>query len=151
MTPRGVNFDPLDPLTRALRNLPEPRAPRTLAPRVMAIVHARIAHPPARTWFEWPRVWQVASLSSALAVLGAVVLGWPLLVEWLQPGLNAIVARVTPAIEAGRQAWALAGVVYRSVWHPVAMPFVLFVTAMTIASVTVGAMLSRVALGGASR
>ena len=151
MTPRGVNFDPLDPLTRALRNLPEPRAPHTLAPRVMAIVHARLAHPPARTWFEWPLVWQVTSLSGAVALLAAAVVGWPFLVAWLQPGLDAVGARVAPAIEAGRAGWAFAGVVFRAVWHPVAMPFVLFVTAMTIVCATVGAMLGRVALGGASR
>jgi hypothetical protein len=151
MTPRGVHFDPLDPLTRALRELPEPRAPRTLAPRVMAIVHARLAHPPTPTWFEWPRVWQVASLSSALALLGAVVVGWPFLVEWLQPGLDAIGARVLPAFQTAQAVWAFAGVVFRAVWHPVAMPFVLFVTAMTIVCATVGAMLGRVALGGASR
>ena len=151
MTPRGVNFDPLDPLARALRNLPEPRAPRTLAPRVMAIVHARLAHPPAPTWFEWPRVWQIASLAGALALLGAVVVGWPYLIEWLRPAMDGLVARVTPVIDGGRAAWAFAGVVFRAVWHPVAMPFVLFVTAMVIASVTVGAMLGRVALGGASR
>jgi hypothetical protein len=151
MTPRGVNFDPLDPLTRALRNLPEPRAPHTLAPRVMAIVHARLAHPPAPTWFEWPRVWQVASLSSALALLGAVVVGWPFLVAWLQPGVDAVDVRVDRVIETGRVAWTFAAVVFRSVWHPLAMPFVLFVSAMTIACATVGAMLGRVALGGAPR
>jgi len=151
MTPRGVNFDPLDPLTRALRNLPEPRAPRTLAPRVMAIVHARLAHPPAPTWFEWPRVWQVMSLTSAVALLAALIAGWPFLMAWVQPGVDAIGARVAPVIEAARVAWVFAGVVFRAVWHPVAMPFVLFVTAMTIASVTLGAMLGRVALGGASR
>jgi len=151
MTPRGVNFDPQDPLTRALRNLPEPRAPRTLAPRVMAVVHARLAHPPAPTWFEWPRVWQVASLSAAVAILAGVVVGWPLLVAWAQPGVDAIGARVEPTIQAGRAAWAFAGVVFRAVWHPLVMPFVLFVTAMTIVCVTVGAMLGRVALGGASR
>ena len=151
MTPRGVHFDPLDPLTRALRELPEPRAPRTLAPRVMAIVHARLAHPPAPTWFEWPRVWQVASLSSALALLGAVVVGWPFLVAWMQPGLDAIGARMDAVMETGRLALAFAGVVFRAVWHPLVMPFVLFVTAMTIACATLGAMLGRVALGGASR
>ena len=151
MTPRGVNFDPFDPLTRALRALPEPRAPRTLAPRVMAVVHARLAHPPSPTWFEWPRVWQVSSLSAAVGLLAAVVVGWPFLVEALQPGVNAIVARVDPIIQTGQAAWAFAGVVFRAVWHPLAMPFVLFVTAMTIACATVGAMLGRVALGGASR
>jgi hypothetical protein len=90
-------------------------------------------------------------LSSALALLGAVVVGWPFLMAWLQPGVDAIGARVAPIIEAGQGAWAFAGVVFRAVWHPLAMPFVLFVTAMTIACVTVGAMLGRVALGGASR
>jgi hypothetical protein len=151
MTPRGVNFDPLDPLTRALRDLPEPRAPRTLAPRVMAIVHARIAHPPKPTWFEWPRVWQIASLTGAVVLLGALVVGWPFLVAWAQPGLDAVAARVAPVIANLHAAWAFAGMVFRGVWHPVAMPFLLFVTAMTIACVTVGAMLGRVALGGASR
>ena len=149
MTPRGVHFDPLDPLTRALRQLPEPRAPRTLAPRVMAAVHARLAHPPARTWFEWPRVWQVASLSSAAVLLAAVVVGWPFLIAWLQPAIDATAVRVDAVVHNGEVAVAFAGVVFRAVWHPLVMPFVLFVTAMTIVCATVGAMLGRVALGGA--
>jgi hypothetical protein len=150
MTPRGVNFDPLDPLTRALRALPEPRAPRTLAPRVMAVVHARLAHPPAPTWFEWPRVWQVSSLSAAVALLAAVVVGWPFLTDLMRPAIDGVGARVQAATETGRVVFAFAGVVFRAVWHPVAMPFVLFVTAMTIACATVGAMLGRVAQGGTS-
>jgi hypothetical protein len=117
----------------------------------MAVVNARLAHPPSPTWFEWPRVWQVMSLSTAVAMLAAVVVGWPFLMAWLQPGVDAIAARVEPVIEGAQVAWAFAGVVFRAVWHPVVMPFVLFVTAMTIACVTVGAMLGRVALGGASR
>ena len=151
MTPRGVNFDPLDPLTRVLRNLPEPRAPRTLAPRVMAIVHARLAHPPAPTWFEWAMGWRVASLSAAVLVIVGVVVGWPYLVGILQPGIDALVAHVTPIVQNAEGVWAVAGVMFRAVWHPVAMPFVLFVTAMIIACATVGAMVGRVALGGASR
>lgn len=151
MTPRGVNFDPLDPLTRALRNLPEPRAPRTLAPRVMAVVHARIAHPPTPTWFEWPLGWRVTSLAAAVGVLTGAIVVWPFLLELMQPGLSAIASRVQWAIEALDVALAFAGVVFRAVWHPVAMPFVLFVTAMTIACATVGAMLGRVVLGGTSR
>jgi hypothetical protein len=151
MTPRGVNFDPRDPLTRALRNLPEPKAPGTLAPRVMAIVHARIAHPPAPTWFEWAWGWRVASLSAAVVVMVGVVVGWPYFVALVQPGVDAIVAGVAPIVQNAEGVWAVAAVMFRSVWHPVAMPFVLFVTAMTIACATVGAMLGRVALGGASR
>ena len=151
MTPRGVHFDPRDPLTRALRALPEPRAPHTLAPRVMAAVHARIAHPPARTWFEWPRVWQVASLSAAVAVLTAVVVGWPFVIDWLQPGIDEVTVRAQAVADAGEVALAFAGVVFRALWHPIVMPFVLFVTVMTIACGTIGALLGRVALGGASR
>lgn len=151
MTPRGVNFDPRDPLTRALRNLPEPKAPRTLAPRVMAIVHARLAHPPAPTWFEWAIGWRVTSLSAAVLVIIGVVVGWPYVAALVQPVVVAIVARVTPIVQGAEGVWAVAAVMFRAVWHPVAMPFVLFVTAMTIACATVGAMLGRVALGGASR
>lgn len=155
MTPRGVHFDPQDPLTRALRALPEPRAPHTLAPRVMAAVHARIAHPPARTWFEWPRVWQVASLSSAVAVLAAVVVGWPFVIAWLQPSLEGVTTRAQEVMHAGKVGLAFAGVVFRAVWHPLVMPFVLFVTAMTIACAVIismlGAVLGRAALGGVSR
>ena len=140
MTPRGVHFDPQDPLTRALRALPEPRAPHTLAPRVMAAVHARIAHPPARTWF---------------AVLAAVVVGWPFIITWLQPGIDAVTVRAQAVMHAGTVGLAFAGVLFRSVWHPLVMPFVLFVTAMTIACAVIismlGAVLGRAALGGASR
>jgi hypothetical protein len=151
MTPRGVHFDPLDPLTRALRDLPAPRAPRTLAPRVMAIVHARLAHPPAPTWFEWPRVWQVSSIAAAVLVLAGAVVGWPYFAAWVQPGIEAVAGRVQPLLETAEVALTFAGVVFRAVWHPVAMPFVLFVSAMTLACATVGAMLGRVVLGGTSR
>lgn len=151
MTPRGVDCDPNDPLIRALRALPAPRAPRTLAPRVMAAVHARLAHPPARTWFEWPRAWQVASLSAAVGLLAAVVMGWPSVMALLQPAIDDVAGRAQAIVHAGRAGLAFAGVVFRAVWHPVVMPFVLFVTVMTIVCATLGAMLGRVALGGASR
>jgi len=151
MTPRGVDFDPNDPLIRALRAMPAPRAPRTLAPRVMAAVHARLAHPPARTWFEWPRVWKVASLSAAVGLLAAGVMGWPSVIGLLQPAIDEVAGRIQAVVHAGKVGLAFAGVVFRAVWHPVVMPFVLFVTVMTIACATLGAMLGRVALGGASR
>jgi hypothetical protein len=151
MTPRGVHFDPRDPLTRALRELPYARAPRTLAPRVMAAVQMRMAHPPARTWFEWPRVWQVASLSCAVVLLAAAVVAWPFVLEGVGPGIDACAARVAPVVHHAKLALDFAGVVFRGVWHPVVMPFVLFVTAMTITCATLGALLGRVALGGTSR
>jgi len=151
MTPRGVDFDPLDPLTRALRQLPEPRAPQTLAPRVMAAVYARLAHPPARTWFEWPRVWQVSSAAGVLAVLVGMVLVWPMAVALLQPAVDEMSARAVAVVHNAELTLSIAGVFFRAVWFPLVVPFLAVVTVMTIACATVGAMLDRVALGGASR
>lgn len=151
MTPRGVDFDPNDPLIRALRALPDTRAPRTLAPKVMAAVHARLAHPPARTWFEWPLVWRVASVTCAVALLAAVMLGWPTLLDLARPAVDGVQLRAAGVWHRVGAVLGLAGVVFRTIWHPVVMPFVVFVTIMTIACATVGAMLGRVALGGASR
>ncbi len=61
-------------MDRELRPLPAPRAPETLAPRVMAAIAARTALPWYRqTWFEWPRGWQVASAVLAAALVAAWV------------------------------------------------------------------------------
>lgn len=151
MTPRGVDFDPLDPLTRALRALPEPHAPRTLAPRVMAAVQARIARPAPRTWFEWSLGWRVSSAACAVAAVVALVLAWPLALAWLQPAVDALGARVAVVWHKADVVLSVAGVFFRAVWYPLVLPFLAFVTVMTIACATVGAMLGRVALGGASR
>ena len=151
MTPRGVDFDPQDPLTRALRALPEPRAPRTLAPRVMAAVHARLAQPAPRTWFDWPLGWRVSSAACAVAVMVALVLVWPMALAWLQPAADALGARAAVVWHKADVVPSVAGVFFRSVWYPLVLPFLVFVTVMTIACATLGAMLGRVALGGASR
>jgi hypothetical protein len=61
-------------MDRELRSLPVPRAPGTLAPRVMAAITARAALPwHRRTWFEWPRGWQVASAALTVAFLTALM------------------------------------------------------------------------------
>ncbi len=52
---------------RELRQLPRPRAPQSLLPRVMAAALAPAARPAATGWFTWPRRWQIASLAVALA------------------------------------------------------------------------------------
>jgi len=57
-----------------LRSLPSPRAPETLASRVMAAITAQAALPwHRRTWFEWPRGWQVASAALTVAFLAALM------------------------------------------------------------------------------
>jgi len=148
MTPRGVDFDPQDPLIRSLLALPAPRAPRTLAPRVMAAVQARLARPGPQTWFDWPMAWKVGSVTGAVAMVAAVVLAWPVLLEWLRPLSGAISARAGGAWHEAIVALSVAGVFFRAVWYPLVLPFLVFVTAVTIVCATVGAVLGRLAPGG---
>ena len=56
---------------RALAELPMPRAPRTLRPRVMgAVAIPNVGHP----WFTWPWPVQVAAVMAVAVVAG--VCGW---------------------------------------------------------------------------
>jgi hypothetical protein len=151
MTPRWVDFDPQDPLIRALRALPDARAPRTLAPRVMAAVHARMARPAPRTWFDWSLAWRVGSVAGAVAALVATVLVWPHVVAWAQPAVQAVRTRTAGVADRAGVVLNVAGVLFHAVWYPFVQPFLIFVTVMTITCATLGALVSRVALGGASR
>ncbi len=63
---------------RELKQLPPPRAPRTLLPRVMAAVEAGAPEPWYRqAWRTWPRVWQVVSAAAAIAIIAALGGLWP--------------------------------------------------------------------------
>jgi len=54
---------------RALRDLPLPRAPHTLLPRVMAAVDAWTRRPwYTRAWFTWPLQWQIVSVAAIAAL-----------------------------------------------------------------------------------
>src|SRR5580765_1932286 len=69
--------DDLDRLVdRELRELPTPRAPRTLLPRVLAAVEHLTRRPwYARAWLTWPLGWQIVSLVAlATIVAGGAVL-----------------------------------------------------------------------------
>lgn len=127
-----------DALGQALRALPPPRAPRTLAPRVMAAVRARAAGRADRTWFTWPAWAQVASLLAFVGLVASASLVWP--------ALETLAGRVE-AFEAVR----VAAIAFRAVWQPLAFWFVAGVTATLLLGATFGALLSRIALGGASR
>lgn len=70
-----MNRDDLESLIhRRLAQLPPPRAPGTLVPRVMAQVRRRRPSPwYGRPWVAWPRVWQVVSL---VLFVGLSVVAW---------------------------------------------------------------------------
>ncbi len=130
-----------DDLGRALQALPLARAPRTLAPRVMAAVAARLARAAGRvdyTWFDWP-VWARAASALALAaVIVAAVWGWPL--------VDAAFTRV-----ADHGVVRLATQFVRAIWQPAVLGLSAVITVVALVCATFGALLGRVALGGATR
>lgn len=82
---------------RELRRLPQPRAPHTLLPRVMAAVEAWAQRPwYTRAWFTWPVGWRVASLAP-LALLAYALWTW---------SLPAAPPTVVAATDASRVVWS---------------------------------------------
>ena len=147
----------LEQLTdRRLRQLRQPRAPRTLLPRVMAAVHLLAERPwYARTWFTWPLAGQMLSAG----VVVSVVLG----LLWASPVIETSFADATSRVTsqllspfAGAIAWAerisfAARVVWQSALQTVVIVLSVLVLLMFAACAALGAALERVALGGVSR
>jgi hypothetical protein len=145
-------FDPNDAVHRALRQLPHPRAPHTLLPRVMAAVGERQA---AQTWFTWPLAWRLASVAAlALVVAGAV---------WIWPSAHGGVSAVLssgPALALWRYAASavdsvivaagVTSIVWQTFMEPIVGYLLVWIVLMSAACAGFAAMLGRVALGGAS-
>ena len=73
----------LDPrLDRELQQLPRPRAPRMLLPRVLAATVARAEAPAPTGWFTWPRAWQAGSIAGVAALVSGL---WMFLAAPPQP------------------------------------------------------------------
>lgn len=127
-------------LHAALRAIPAPRAPHTLAPRVMAAVHARLtAHPAAaRTWFDWSVPTQLASVLAFVALVAGTALVWPSVQVGVEQATSFDAVRV-------------ASVLFRSVWQPLMVWVLAAMTLTVLFCATIGALLGRLALGGASR
>lgn len=127
-----------DALGRALRALPPARAPHTLAPRVMAAVQASLNARVARTWFDWPVTAQVASVMAFALVVAGLSWSWP---------LAAGVVDRAASFEGVR----VVSVLFRALWQPLVFYLVVGMTITALLCATCGALLSRIALGGASR
>jgi len=127
-------------LHAALRAIPAARAPHTLAPRVMTAVRAQLtAHATAaRTWFDWSVSAQLASVVAFVAVVAGAALMWP--------SMQVVVEQAT-SIDSVR----VASVFFRSVWQPLMVWVLTGMTVTILFCATVGALLGRLALGGASR
>ena len=115
-----------------LRQLPLPRAPQTLLPRVMQIVEARTrARWYTRAWFTWPWPWKLASIG-AIALLGVAVWRLPLALPAAPPSVVAAVGTT------------------RVIWESLVQPLLPYLVAvmllMAVACVVFGAALNYVLL-----
>ena len=96
-------MDPVDldeRLDRELKLLPQPRAPRTLLPRVLAVtLHREPRH--VTGWFTWTAGWRVASVAALLALVSGA---WMLLASPPQ-GVSAAAQTAGEVVTVVRVLW----------------------------------------------
>lgn len=134
-------MDPADldaRLDRELKQLPQPRAPRTLLPRVLAATAHAGASSAATGWFTWPIGWRIASL---LALAAAIA------------GTSVFLSAPPPAVSSAAQRAGEVATVARFLWdvmlQPVAAYLVVLGVSLALACALAWAALEA-ALGGAS-
>ncbi len=114
----------------ALRRLPAPRAPHSLAPRVMQAVVAASAT--REGWRQWPLAWQLLGLVAACCTAAALALAIPLTADWMA------------SLPAARAAAAL----WQTFIAPIATPVLVLTAVMFAASALLVAALKHVAWEG---
>jgi hypothetical protein len=149
-------MDPVDLealVDRKLKQLPVPRAPESLLPRVLRAVGDRNDRPwYARAWLTWPAGWQAASIAALVLLVTGVA--------WALPDALAVASGVASRLAAGTgelprivervEATAIAGrVLWRVLVQPIAPYVLIVVLLMCLACVAFGTMLNRVAFGRA--
>ncbi|HWJ55369.1 MAG TPA: hypothetical protein VNR90_04110 [Vicinamibacterales bacterium] len=120
-----MSFDELERRVHdEIRRLPDPLAPGTLLPRILAAVDAWANRPwYARAWFTWPLAWQTASVALvALAVYAT----------WTAPPLPASIVATTSA----------GSVIWRTLIEPLLGYVVGLVVLMCLACAVFGAALN---------
>jgi hypothetical protein len=139
---------------RALKRLPQPRAPRTLLPRVMAAAGAPTARKPAaRPWLAWPVGWQIASVAALLVCAIGLARLWPGAETVIGNALSPVVDSVTAiALDVADRTSIIVTMarVGLALVQSVAGYALVIVFVMGAACATFGAALNRVALGGHS-
>jgi hypothetical protein len=137
-----------------LGQLPAPRAPETLAPRVMRAVERWSARPwYRRAWTTWPLGWHVASAVAAAVMVAGVALLLPTAYEALalraSSAAGGLVEPVSTAVDRTEVAVAATRVVWRTLVAPI-VPYALgLVLVMFGACALGGTALSYLVLGKA--
>ena len=141
-------------VSRQLRALPMPPAPRTLLPRVLAAARAWSERPwYAREWFTWPVIWQLGSVAVLLLTIagGAVVV--PTLQSSLTNSMNSIGATIQMDLPRLAGGLDVSANVLLVIWHALVQPFLpyafVIVVLMCGACATVVFALNRVVFGRA--
>jgi hypothetical protein len=115
-------------LDRELKQLPAPRAPQTLLPRVMAATAGRdVQSPEATGWLTWPLTWRVASVAAVALV--AYAAWW-----WL---LSAPPSGVSEAAQTAGETATVARVIWDVLLQPVAT--YIFILGVSLALVSAAA------------
>jgi len=152
-------MDPVDLenlVDRALKQLPAERAPQTLLPRVMAAVQRPVGGSPSvRTWFDWPRMWQVASVAALILLVTGITWLLPRAQSTVSASTSGVVETLTTRVGDVVQGVSAVASVARILWDAFLQPLVgylfVFVAVMSAACAAFGAALGRVAMGGASQ
>lgn len=106
-----------DRVDRALKQLPPVRAPHTLLPRVMSVVHAWARRPwYERSWFTWPLALRAASIALFASLVVAMVFVAPIaqaassslsarMLSGALDDVSGAIDRTTITIEGARVLW----------------------------------------------
>jgi len=143
----------VDPLHRALKALPAPRAPRTLLPRVLVDAEARRRQPGIAPWFAWSIEWRLTAAAAVVLVVGSLWFAWPaitlvgtLVLDRVAGAVEARAVATVPGIAALAH---LATLAWEMVVQPALGYVLVWMVVMCAISVAIGAAFSA-ALGRAA-
>jgi hypothetical protein len=136
-------------VSRELRQLPLPRAPRTLLPRVLAAVQALAQRPwYEREWFTWPAGWQLASIAALIAIVGGGAVLVPKTIAAAGAVASTLTGRVMEDVAPMAQRAEVTTNTVRVIWRALLEPVVAyafgFVALMCLACAAFGVALNRV-------
>jgi hypothetical protein len=140
-------------LDRELKQVPAPRAPDTLLPRVLATADAWQRRPwYARGWASWPAGWQAASLVGFAVAVGGLIVGAALVQGQVVTMVSALVSTpaVTETLSGVQRLLAAAGalrIVWQALLEPLAFVIVVVGALLYLTCVAFGLALERVASG----
>ena len=139
-------------LDRELKQLPDPPAPDTLLPRVLAATVHQAPSGSYGGWLAWPRGWQAASA----AALGAVLVGAWTLMQMIHPGdyfwraTGGFPSRADGLVQSASEASVLVRVLWEVLLRPVATYLSALAISFAVACALLWTALERLALGGAT-